>query len=260
MFCLNEYIKFRYGKVPAVAIRGRRWCSRRLFVEDSTSWFPSATGSPTTWLFSSGEREFLQSPVQDRVAATGLPHLQQQDALITVVAPSRTLDWQTSLASTFRQIRRCISFRSMQLLRFEGRLRFEPALNNQRRRIRLAADFEIDRWTADSLRDVVRVDGGRDELALERRVGSRPMDLSVAFLGTGGAVPVGAAQYRERARRARRRTAAVRLRGGDAAADAALARPRPGRRDLLHPLPRRSLPRPARPAQNVRPDRARSSR
>lgn len=49
---------------------------------------------------------------------------------------------------------------------FEGRLRLEPTLNNQQRRIRRAADFEIDRWTADSLRDLVRADAGRDERAL----------------------------------------------------------------------------------------------
>lgn len=35
-----------------------------------------------------------------------------------------------------------------------GRLRLEPARNNQRRRIRLAEDFEIDRWTPDSLREI----------------------------------------------------------------------------------------------------------
>lgn len=29
----------------------------------------------------------------------------------------------------------------------EGRLRFEPPRNNQRKRIRLASDFEIDTWT-----------------------------------------------------------------------------------------------------------------
>jgi hypothetical protein len=29
----------------------------------------------------------------------------------------------------------------------EGRLRFEPPRNNQRKRIRMAADFEIDTWT-----------------------------------------------------------------------------------------------------------------
>jgi PD-(D/E)XK endonuclease len=39
---------------------------------------------------------------------------------------------------------------------FEGRLRLQPPLNNQRRKIRLAAEFEIDRWTADSLRDHLR--------------------------------------------------------------------------------------------------------
>jgi hypothetical protein len=35
---------------------------------------------------------------------------------------------------------------------FKGRLRLQPPLNNQKRRIRLAANFEIDRWTEDSLR------------------------------------------------------------------------------------------------------------
>jgi hypothetical protein len=48
---------------------------------------------------------------------------------------------------------------------FEGRLRLEPALNNQRRRIRPAADFEINRWTADSLRETVMRGQPRDELA-----------------------------------------------------------------------------------------------
>jgi len=37
---------------------------------------------------------------------------------------------------------------------FGGRLRIEPALNNQRKRVRMAADFEINRWTPDALRDV----------------------------------------------------------------------------------------------------------
>jgi PD-(D/E)XK endonuclease len=49
---------------------------------------------------------------------------------------------------------------------FEGRLRLEPTLNNQRRKIRPAVDFEIDRWTADSLRDMVRGEIGRDEPTL----------------------------------------------------------------------------------------------
>lgn len=38
---------------------------------------------------------------------------------------------------------------------FEGRLRLEPTRNNQRRRVRLAADFEIDGWTAGALREVL---------------------------------------------------------------------------------------------------------
>lgn len=36
----------------------------------------------------------------------------------------------------------------------EGRLRLEPARNNQRRRIRLAADYEIDRWTVEALAEL----------------------------------------------------------------------------------------------------------
>jgi PD-(D/E)XK nuclease superfamily protein len=37
---------------------------------------------------------------------------------------------------------------------FEGRLRLEPTRNNQRRGIRFAADFEIDRWSLDLLREI----------------------------------------------------------------------------------------------------------
>ena len=33
----------------------------------------------------------------------------------------------------------------------EARLRVEPARNNQHRRVRLAPEFEIDRWTTESL-------------------------------------------------------------------------------------------------------------
>jgi hypothetical protein len=36
-----------------------------------------------------------------------------------------------------------------------GRLRLEPALNNQRKRIRMAEDFEIETWTIEELADVV---------------------------------------------------------------------------------------------------------
>jgi PD-(D/E)XK endonuclease len=46
---------------------------------------------------------------------------------------------------------------------FEGRLRLEPTLNNQRRGIRLAADFEIDRWTVDLLRGLLRSEEVRTE-------------------------------------------------------------------------------------------------
>lgn len=37
---------------------------------------------------------------------------------------------------------------------FEGRLRLEPTRNNQRRSIRFAVDYEIDRWTPESLREL----------------------------------------------------------------------------------------------------------
>lgn len=37
---------------------------------------------------------------------------------------------------------------------FEGRLRLEPALNNQRKGCRFAADYAIDRWTPERLREV----------------------------------------------------------------------------------------------------------
>jgi hypothetical protein len=40
----------------------------------------------------------------------------------------------------------------------DARLRLEPPRNNQRRRIRHARDFEIDRWTDDALRALVRED------------------------------------------------------------------------------------------------------
>jgi hypothetical protein len=34
---------------------------------------------------------------------------------------------------------------------FEGRLRLEPTRNNQRKRVRLATQYELDRWTEESL-------------------------------------------------------------------------------------------------------------
>lgn len=49
---------------------------------------------------------------------------------------------------------------------YSGRLRLEPTRNNQRKGIRRAADFEIDRWTVDSLREIVQAGVGRDEPAL----------------------------------------------------------------------------------------------
>jgi hypothetical protein len=50
--------------------------------------------------------------------------------------------------------------------RFSGRLRLEPTRNNQQRGIRFASDFEIDRWTADSLGEIVQRAQPRDEPAL----------------------------------------------------------------------------------------------
>ena len=41
----------------------------------------------------------------------------------------------------------------------EGRLRLTPTLNNQRKRIRFAADYEIGAWTIDGLRDLACVTG-----------------------------------------------------------------------------------------------------
>jgi hypothetical protein len=46
---------------------------------------------------------------------------------------------------------------------FEGRLRLEPTRNNQKRRIRFAADFEIDRWSRDSLRELASTDVEQEE-------------------------------------------------------------------------------------------------
>jgi hypothetical protein len=37
---------------------------------------------------------------------------------------------------------------------FEGRLRLDPTRNNQQRGVRMATEFEIDRWTTERLRGV----------------------------------------------------------------------------------------------------------
>jgi hypothetical protein len=50
-------------------------------------------------------------------------------------------------------------------LGFVGRLRLSPTLNNQRKGVRMAVDFEIDRWTIDDLRGVV--DGANRTKELE---------------------------------------------------------------------------------------------
>jgi hypothetical protein len=41
-----------------------------------------------------------------------------------------------------------------EVLTFQVRLRLEPTRNNQRRRVRLASDYEIDRWTFEALCDL----------------------------------------------------------------------------------------------------------
>jgi hypothetical protein len=50
----------------------------------------------------------------------------------------------------------------------EGRLRLKPARNNQRRRIRLAADYEIDRWTAEALCDAARAATHTSEVEVDQ--------------------------------------------------------------------------------------------
>ena len=48
----------------------------------------------------------------------------------------------------------------------EGRLRLEPTRNNQKLGIRFAADYEIDRWSIESLRGLVSHEGsGVEQLA-----------------------------------------------------------------------------------------------
>jgi PD-(D/E)XK endonuclease len=49
--------------------------------------------------------------------------------------------------------------------RFEGRLRLEPSLNNQRVGVRYALDYEIDRWSPEALRKIVHEAGRPEELA-----------------------------------------------------------------------------------------------
>lgn len=39
---------------------------------------------------------------------------------------------------------------------FEGRLRLKPTLNNQRRGIRFAADYALERWSEETLRTICR--------------------------------------------------------------------------------------------------------
>lgn len=62
--------------------------------------------------------------------------------------------------------------------RSEGRLRLEPARNNQRRRIRFAADYVIDRWTPEALSRLAQpLDGGVGVTAFDR-VGASPNEIA----------------------------------------------------------------------------------
>jgi hypothetical protein len=43
-----------------------------------------------------------------------------------------------------------------EVLGLSVQLRLKPALNNQRKRVRMAAEYAIERWTVDSLRELCR--------------------------------------------------------------------------------------------------------
>lgn len=47
-----------------------------------------------------------------------------------------------------------------EIVGWEGRLRIDPPRNNQRKGVRFAQDYEIDRWSADRLRRVLSGRGG----------------------------------------------------------------------------------------------------
>lgn len=55
---------------------------------------------------------------------------------------------------------------------FEGRLRLDQPLNNQRKGIRFAADFEIGRWSREALERLVS--------GVRLRLVERPVELSSA--------------------------------------------------------------------------------
>ena len=84
------------------------------------------------------------------------------------------------------------------------------------------------------------------------------VELDVVFLGTSGSMPTAKRAPSCDARAPRRRSAPLRLRGGDAApAPAQRCRPCRARGDLPHALPRRPLPRPSGHAQDLRAPRSR---
>jgi hypothetical protein len=41
---------------------------------------------------------------------------------------------------------------------FHGRLRLQPALNNQKCGVRLAEEYEVDRWTSEALAQLISAD------------------------------------------------------------------------------------------------------
>jgi PD-(D/E)XK endonuclease len=136
-----------------------------LCVEDFRFWFLSVRASLTTWLFILGKREFLRVQCKTAWPRQGC-----------ILFNSRSTDHgrgpqsYVGLADIFG-----VYFPPNQAVylvpidavaQFEGRLRLEPTLNNQRRKIRQAMDFEIDRWTVDLLRAIAQPDVPRDEPVL----------------------------------------------------------------------------------------------
>ena len=129
-----------------------------------------------------------------------------------------------------------------------------PTHKNQGFAVRYNRQMRFDAWTRRALRARGR---NRRPLGGLPPYPSRPWTSRSSSSAPGARCPPRGAPP-PACSRVRRRAAAVRLRRGVAAPDAALDRPGPGGRDLRHPLPRRPLPRPPRAAQDLRPRRARA--
>jgi hypothetical protein len=56
----------------------------------------------------------------------------------------------------------------------KGWLRLGPTRNNQKKRVKFAADYEIDRWTLGGLREVAAKASMAPELEFEHRLSSPP--------------------------------------------------------------------------------------